>query len=161
MSELDLSKITKSGDILAIGSLERESGFDLLIHSWVGVNKPLEIIGSGSQEKILNELIKSLRLESLVYINSIPSDKLIAEKLRVAKGLIIPSLEKEDAFLLQEAIKNEVPILGTQLPQISKLIPREFLCEAGSVQELGALLEEMIPLLPQFNLQAIKQSLKT
>ena len=123
MSELDLSKITKSGDILAIGSLERESGFDLLIHSWVGVNKPLEIIGSGSQEKILNELIKSLRLESLVYINSIPSDKLIAEKLRVAKGLIIPSLEKEDAFLLQEAIKNEVPILGTQLPQISKLIP--------------------------------------
>jgi glycosyltransferase involved in cell wall biosynthesis len=102
-----------------------------------------------------------LELESLVYINSIPSDKLIAEKLRVAKGLIIPSLEKENASLLQEAIKNEVPILGTQLPEISKLIPREFLCEAGSVRELGALLEEMIPLLPQLNLQAIKQSLKT
>ena len=55
MSESDLSKISKSGDILAIGSLEKESGFDLLIHSWVGVNEPIEIIGSGSQEKILNE----------------------------------------------------------------------------------------------------------
>ena len=50
-------KSTRKGEIISVGPLENNSGFDLLIQSWVDINEKLEIIGKGSQEYMLKELI--------------------------------------------------------------------------------------------------------
>ena len=49
-------KSSKRGKIISVGPLEINSGFDLLIRSWINIDEKLEIIGKGSQESSLNKL---------------------------------------------------------------------------------------------------------
>jgi hypothetical protein len=58
-----------------------------------------------------------------------------------------------------EAINHEIPVLGSRVGIIPDLIPRECLSEPGNQKSLQILLEEMVPLLPQLNMEAIKAAL--
>ena len=71
-------KSTRKGEIISVGPLENNSGFDLLIQSWVDINEKLEIIGKGSQEYMLKELINSNGLENKIKIEIIDSSKKIS-----------------------------------------------------------------------------------
>ena len=64
-------KSTRKGEIISVGPLENNSGFDLLIQSWVDINEKLEIIGKGSQEYMLKELINSNGLDNKIKIEMI------------------------------------------------------------------------------------------
>ena len=52
----------------------------------------------------------------------------------------------------------EIPIIGTDLHEISKIIPREFLAKPEDLNSLQSVIEEMIPMLSQFDLSAIKRA---
>ena len=58
-----------------------------------------------------------------------------------------------------EAINHEIPVLGSSVGMIPDLIPAECLSEPGNQESLQALLEEMVPLLPQLNMEGIKAAL--
>ena len=55
-----------------------------------------------------------------------------------------------------EAINHNIPVLGSNVGIMPQIIPRDLLAEAGDQLSLTALLEEMIPLLPQLDVSAIK-----
>tara|TARA_X000000950_G_scaffold62318_1_gene76109 strand:- start:100 stop:612 length:513 start_codon:yes stop_codon:yes gene_type:complete len=151
-------KSSRRGKIISVGPLEINSGFDLLIQSWVNVNEKLEIIGKGSQESSLNELVKSYGLDKKIKIEKDVSVKKINERFQIAKCLIIPYLKEENLDLIRQALNYEIPIIGTDLNKISKIIPREFLAKPKDLNSLQSVIEEMIPMLSQFDLLAIKRA---
>lgn len=151
-------KSSRKGRIISVGPLENNSGFNLLIQSWTNVNEKLEIIGQGSQESKLNKLIKSNSLENKIKIVVDDSSEIINKKFQVTKCLIIPYLKNENLNLIHQALNYEIPIIGTNLNEISKIIPIEFLAESNNLDSLRSVIEEMIPLLPQLDLSAIKKS---
>tara|TARA_A100001011_G_scaffold72856_1_gene74732 strand:- start:727 stop:1218 length:492 start_codon:yes stop_codon:yes gene_type:complete len=151
-------KSSKNGKIISVGPLEINSGFDLLIQSWINIDEKLEIIGKGSQESSLNELIKSNGLDNKIKIERNDSVKKIYEKFQNAKCLIIPYLKEENVDLIRQALNYEIPIIGTDLHEISKIIPREFLATPKDLNSLQSVIEEIIPMLSQFDLSAIKRA---
>ena len=144
------------GEIISIGPLEDNSGFDLLIQSWVDINEKLEIIGKGSQEFMLKELINSNGLENKIKI--IDSSKKISNKFHDARCIIIPYLKDENLNLIHQALNYEIPIIGTNLNEISKIIPKEFLAKPKDINSLKSVIKEIIPLLSQLDLSAIKKA---
>ncbi|MFL2724201.1 MAG: glycosyltransferase [Gammaproteobacteria bacterium] len=158
MIEKQKFKSSRRGKIISVGPLEINSGFDLLIQSWVNVNEKLEIIGKGSQESSLNELVKSYGLDKKIKIEKDVSVKKINERFQIAKCLIIPYLKEENLDLIRQALNYEIPIIGTDLNKISKIIPREFLAKPKDLNSLQSVIEEMIPMLSQFDLLAIKRA---
>lgn len=149
---------SRKGEIISVGPLEDNSGFDLLIRSWVNINEKLEIVGKGSQESMLKELIKSNGLEDTIKIEVVDSSKIISNKFQDAKCLIIPYLKDENLNLIHQALNYEIPIIGTNLNEISKIIPKEFLAKPKDVNSLQLVIKEIIPLLSQFDLSAIKKA---
>ena len=149
---------SRKGEIISVGPLEDNSGFDLLIRSWVNINEKLEIIGKGSQEAILKELIKSNGLENKIQIEIVDSSEMIINKFQDAKCLIIPYLKDENLNLIHQALNYEIPIIGTDLNEISKVIPKEFLAKPKDENSLQSVIKEIIPLLSQFDLSAIKKA---
>ena len=151
-------KSTRKGEIISVGPLEDNSGFDLLIQSWVDINEKLEIIGKGSQESMLKELINSNGLENKINIEIIDSSKKISKKFHDARCIIIPYLEDENLNLIHQALNYEIPIIGTNLNEISKIIPKEFLAKPKDINSLQSVIKEIIPLLSQLDLSAIKKA---
>ena len=158
MIEKQKFKSSRRGKIISVGPLEINSGFDLLIQSWINVNEKLEIIGKGSQESSLNELVQSYGLDKKIKIERNDSVKKIYEKFQIAKCLIIPYLKEENLDLVHQALNYEIPIIGTDLHEISKIIPREFLAKPKDLNSLQSVIEEMIPMISQFDLSAIKRA---
>ena len=151
-------KSTRKGEIISVGPLEDNSGFDLLIQSWVDINEKLEIIGKGSQESMLKELINSNGLENKINIEIIDSSKKISTKFHDARCIIIPYLKDENLHLIHQALNYEIPIIGTNLNKISKIIPKEFLAKPKDINSLKSVIKEIIPLLSQLDLSAIKKA---
>ena len=149
---------SRKGEIISVGPLENNSGFDLLIRSWVNINEKLEIVGKGSQESMLKELIKSNSLENKIKIEVIDSSEIISNKFQDARCMIIPYLKEENLNLIHQALNYEIPIVGTNLNEISKIIPKEFLAKPKDVNSLESVIKEIIPLLSQLDLSAIKKA---
>ena len=158
MIEKQKFKSSRRGKIISVGPLEINSGFDLLIRSWINIDEKLEIIGKGSQEFSLNKLIKSYDLDKKIKIEGNDSVKKIYEKFQNAKCLIIPYIKEENLDLIRQALNYEIPIIGTDLHEISKIIPREVLAKPKDLNSLQSVIEEMIPMLSQFDLSAIKRA---
>ena len=150
---------SRKGEVISVGPLEDNSGFDFLIRSWININEKLEIIGKGSQESMLKELIKFNGLENKIKIEIDDSSEIISSKFQDARCIIIPYLKDENLHLIHQALNYEIPIIGTNLNEISKIIPREFLAKPKDVNSLQLVIKEIIPLLSQLDLSAIKKAI--
>ena len=150
---------TRDGPIIAVGRLEKVKGFDLLIKSWVNINQDLEIIGSGPEEKHLHQLISNFNLGKRISIVTDCNYDSLQEKYKNASGLIISSLREGGPRVLLEAINHEIPVLGTKVGMMEDLVINELLSEPNNQESLQMLLEEMIPMLPQLNMEAVKKAL--
>lgn len=150
---------TRDGPIIAVGRLEKVKGFDLLIKSWVNINQDLEIIGSGPEEKHLHQLISNFNLGKRISIVTDCNYNSLQEKYKNASGLIISSLREGGPRVLLEAINHEIPVLGSKVGMMEDLVIKELLSEPNNQESLQMLLEEMIPMLPQLNMEAVKKAL--
>ena len=149
----------RSGPIIAIGRLEKVKGFDQLIKSWINIDRHLEIIGPGPEEETLNQLIQDLNLGDRIQIITNFDYNSIESKYKTASGLIVSSHREGGPRVVLEAINHEIPVLGSRVGIIPNLIPNECLSEPGDQKSLQILLEEMVPLLPQINMEGIKAAL--
>ena len=150
---------SRTGPIIAIGRLEKVKGFNLLIQSWVNIKESLQIIGSGPEEKALKLIIDSLGLSDRIEIITNCSYSSIEEKYKVASGLIISSFREGGPRVLLEALNHEIPVIGTKVGILPQLISEEFLAEPHNLASLQALLEEIIPIIAQLDVTAIKESM--
>ena len=147
---------SRTGPIVAVGRLEKVKGFDLLINAWVNIKEELNIIGSGKEFLPLQELIEKLGLSDRIKILTDYSYESIENIYKNASGLIVSSLREGGPRTVLEAINHNIPVLGTNVGILPQIVPKDLLVEAGDQVGLTALLEEMIPLLPQLDVSAIK-----
>jgi glycosyltransferase involved in cell wall biosynthesis len=147
---------SRTGPVIAVGRLEKVKGFDLLINAWVNINEELNIIGSGKELLPLQELIEKLDLTDRIKILTDHSYESIEDIYKNASGLIVSSLREGGPRTILEAINHNIPVLGTNVGIMPQIIPKDLLVKAGDQVSLTALLEEMIPLLPQLDVSAIK-----
>ena len=147
---------SRTGPVVAVGRLEKVKGFDLLINAWVNIKEELNIVGSGKELMPLQELIAKLGLADRIKILTDHSYESIEDIYKNASGLIVSSLREGGPRTVLEAINHNIPVIGTNVGIMPQIIPRDLLAEAGNQVSLTALLEEMIPLLAQLDVSAIK-----
>lgn len=147
---------SRTGPVIAVGRLEKVKGFDLLINAWVNVKEELNIIGSGKELLPLQALIEKLGLSDRIKILTDHSYESIEDIYKNASGLIVSSLREGGPRTALEAINHHIPVLGTNVGILPQIIPKDLLAEADNQVSLTALMEEMIPLLPQLDVSAIK-----
>ena len=126
--------------ILAIGRLEPVKGFDLLIKSWVGIDKKLLIVGDGPEHTKLKQLISDNELnDKISIVNSVAKDKLI-DFYKKASLLIISSRREGGPRVALEALYLKIPVISTRVGHMEQILPGELLAEPDDLNSLKRLI---------------------
>ena len=105
--------------IIYIGRLVYYKGCDVLLEAFSKVSKArLTIVGDGPLRASLVKKAEDLQISSKVDFISFLDDSALAEKLAECDLLVLPSVEKSEAFgLVQiEAMAFGKPVINTDLP---------------------------------------------
>ena len=140
---------------VAVGRLEKVKGFDLLIKSWINIQTPLLIIGSGSEKEFLQNLIDSLNLSHVITIKDWVKREELYEIYSRAILLVISSRSEGGPRVALEALANDLPVLSTDVGHMNIILPKELLARANDLESLQHLLETYVENISQFNQSAI------
>jgi len=115
---------TNSINFLCVGQLAKHKGIDLLLSAFTNLlpnlNANLQIVGIGELEHQVRET--SLKHERIQYLGKLPNEEVL-KLMRKVNCLIIPSLVYENSpTVILEALRNNLPIIGSDLGGISELL---------------------------------------
>ena len=130
--------------VLAIGRLEPVKGFDLLIESWVNVNKKLLIVGDGPEHSKLNSLIDKHGLGDFITITPSVSKEGLIEYYQKASLLIVSSRREGGPRVALEALYLHIPVISTNVGHMSQILPQELLAEPDNLESLKSLIGNWI-----------------
>ena len=130
--------------VLAIGRLEPVKGFDLLIESWVNVNKKLLIVGDGPEYSKLNSLIDKHGLGDFITITPSVSKEGLIEYYQKASLLIVSSRREGGPRVALEALYLHIPVISTNVGHMSQILPQELLAEPDNLESLKNLIDNWI-----------------
>ena len=130
--------------VLAIGRLEPVKGFDLLIESWVNVNKKLLIVGDGPEHSKLNSLIDKHGLGNFITIRPSVSKEGLIEYYQKASLLIVSSRREGGPRVALEALYLHIPVISTNVGHMSQILPQELLAEPDNLESLKSLIDNWI-----------------
>ena len=130
--------------VLAIGRLEPVKGFDLLIESWVNVNKKLLIVGDGPEYSKLNSLIDKHGLGDFITITPSVSKEGLIEYYQKASLLIVSSRREGGPRVALEALYLHIPVISTNVGHMSQILPQELLAEPDNLESLKSLINNWI-----------------
>ena len=130
--------------VLAIGRLEPVKGFDLLIESWVNVNKKLLIVGDGPEHSKLNSLIDKHGLGDFITITPSVSKEDLIEYYQKASLLIVSSRREGGPRVALEALYLHIPVISTNVGHMSQILPQELLAEPDNLESLKNLIDNWI-----------------
>ena len=140
--ELEIDK--KSKVLLTIGNLEKVKGQEFLIKSLKRVSEELPsikcyVIGGGSLELELKELVKSLNLEkNVIFLGQLKHNQ-IGKWLNACDVFVMSSLNEGLPISMLEALGLGKPFVGTNVGGIPEVINSEeygILIEPGNENEL-------------------------
>ena len=113
--------------LIAVGRLEKEKGFDILIKS-VNVlinelklkNICLQIVGDGSQMNILKSMVEGYALNEAVHFLGFVQHDSLPEQMKKSDLLILPSVKTIDSIetqglVLQEAQAIGIPVIASNI----------------------------------------------
>ncbi len=126
--------------LVAVGRLDPIKGFDLLIRdlALLDIDFQLKIIGSGSEQGLLENLISTLGLERKVALMGYRED--IPQQLSDADLVLISSHSEGCPVVALEALFYGNLLLSTAVGNVPEILPRELLVEhggfAGKVMEI-------------------------
>lgn len=130
----DLSD-SSSNYAIAIGRLEEEKGFDLLLDAVAEVSAiKLKIVGDGSEKIELVEKVKKLGLESRIEFVGHADRPKLRELIQNSRYLILPSRYETFGNVLLEAISSGKPVVATKCGGSEEIVTPE----AGYLSELTA-----------------------
>lgn len=104
-----------SKNVIAIGRFQNQKGFDLLLSAWSKVRSKdagwkLTIIGSGSREKQLRNIIKKLNINHSVQL--LPSTNDVVSVYKQAAIYVMSSRYEGLPLVLIEAMSMGIPIIS-------------------------------------------------
>lgn len=117
----------RTNTILFVGSLIERKGVIYLIQAFSKViehfpNYKLILIGEGSQRAECEGLVKRLGLKENVSFTGAQSQASVAEAMRKAKILVLPSTEEGLGVVLLEALASGTPVVASNVGGISDVI---------------------------------------
>lgn len=114
-------------NLLAVGNLNTEKGFDLLLQAFeLAISaKPdlsLSLVGTGPEEASLKELARSLRIENRVdFLGTLPHDDL--PNLYRSAGILCLTSQREGCpNVVMEALACGTPVVATAVGGVPELI---------------------------------------
>lgn len=104
---------------IAIGRLEDQKGFDLLIESWKKVydihpNWKLDIFGEGSKKDVLQKMISENCLDQVITLKGITRN--VQQELLTSDFYVMSSRYEGLPMVLLESIANGLPIVSFDCP---------------------------------------------
>mgnify|MGYP004702923341 CR=1 FL=1 len=146
----EFNSLIKNNDFVYFGRLSKEKGLITLIKAMHKIPKfNLKIIGTGPQQELIRNYIKSNGIMNVKLLGYKSGNELIAE-VATSKYTIIPSEWFENnPMSLIESLSYGIPVIGANIGGIPELINNStgFLFESGSVENLVETLTKAI-LLP-------------
>ncbi|MCL6263663.1 glycosyltransferase family 4 protein [Craterilacuibacter sp. RT1T] len=137
-------KIKKEKLLLAIGRLEHEKGFDLLLEAWskISTRHPdwrLRIVGSGQEHTSLEKIRNELKIQESTEL--VPTTKNIAEHYNQATFFVVSSRFEGFGLVIIEALAFGIPVISFDCPFGPKEIIKEgkhgWLCSNGNTDHLS------------------------
>lgn len=150
------SHFKRSPIILYVGSLTENKGIHVLINAFkiISTNIPdykLQIVGDGYYVKELVKLVRELELEDRIEFTGAQPQTYVADMMRKASILVLPSLSEGLGVVLLEALASGTPVVGTNIGGIPDVITPEvgMLVPPGNPRALAQGLLELITKLPK------------
>ncbi|GEP50378.1 glycosyl transferase [Flavobacterium noncentrifugens] len=140
----DLPNLPKKNQIISLGRLCFQKGYDLLIDAWEIVDRErtgwtLEIFGNGEDHKALVQQIEAKKLSHSLHLN--PATDQINYKLSESQFYVMSSRFETFPMVLLEAMSNKLPTVSFDCPTgpASMLTPGEdgVLVQNGDVNALA------------------------
>jgi len=166
----DINAINQSKNVIAVGRLVNQKGFDHLLDGWSRISKKypdwtLKLIGSGPLENDIRMLIDQLDIKDSVQM--IPSTKSIHEYYKESTIYCLTSRFEGLPMVLIEALHFGLPIVAydcdTGPAEIVTDGENGFLCKTGNVSDfsnkLAALMGDEV-LRQKFSNSAFERSSK-
>ncbi len=114
-------------DLLFVGRLEERKGVNFLLDA-VALLKArcsdvrLKIVGNGPQKEALERQTAALSLEAVVTFAGTKDEAGVAEALRHADLLVVPSLSEGLPVVIMEALASGVPVVASAVDGIPELV---------------------------------------
>lgn len=134
-----------SNIVIAVGRLELQKGFDMLIKAWSLISNKnnkweLHIYGNGSQSDVLNKMIKDYNLDESIKI--FPPSKSIKDKIRKASIFVLSSRYEGLPMVMLESMSLGLPCVSFNCKTGPSDIIEEngkegILCTEGDIQQLA------------------------
>ncbi|WP_296176352.1 glycosyltransferase [Psychrobacter sp. UBA2769] len=113
----DKKDIKRKRQIISVGRLSVEKGFDRLLLIWEeflanNKNYILKIVGDGEEKENLIQLAKSLNIsDSIIFTGFLSNDETVKE-IRKSKIYVMTSLQEAFPMVLLESISQGIPIVA-------------------------------------------------
>ncbi|GAA4785383.1 glycosyltransferase family 4 protein [Olivibacter ginsenosidimutans] len=134
----------KKKQVLAIGALEKEKGFDLLIEAFSFVKKQaadwsLLLVGEGSEASFLQNMVAEKGLQS--FVEFLPNQKNLGSIFAQSSIYVLPSRREGFGMVILEAMSYGLPCISFDCPVGPASIIRHqengLLVQAGDVHQLA------------------------
>ncbi|MGK0254833.1 MAG: glycosyltransferase involved in cell wall biosynthesis [Mariniflexile sp.] len=148
--KLPTAKIKKKNDIIAVGRLTDQKGFDLLIKAWNIVGKQhtdwtLKIYGDGEDKLKLEKMIEEYEIKN---ISLQPFTKDIDQVYQQAKLFVLSSRYEGLGMVLIEALAHQLPCISFDCPAGPKTIIQHdyngLLVPTGDITKLAAAMDQLL-----------------
>lgn len=148
----------KGEGIVAIGRLEKEKGFDLLLDAISG-DQTLNILGDGSMRKALQKNVRSKGREGVVNFLGEGDRENVRNQINKASFLVLPSRFETFGNVLLEAMACGKPVVATRCGGTEEIVTSEtgILCEP-STAGLKEGIEALVSNLEDFDASVIRAS---
>lgn len=138
--------------LVCVGRLCEQKGQLLLLEACrnlkeKGLEFELVLAGDGEMRPEVERAIKAYGLDANVKITGWISSKQVRDEILASQAMVLPSFAEGLPVVIMEAMALKRPVISTYIAGIPELvIPGEngWLVPAGSVQELSAVIEEVL-----------------
>jgi glycosyltransferase involved in cell wall biosynthesis len=132
--------------ISAIGRLESVKNFPMLIEAISELPVELVIVGDGSKRDELEEMVKMLNISSKVHFLGFRED--VNDILYHSRLSVISSDREGFSYVMAEALLLEKPIISTDVGDMKKILPKEYVVPVGDV---GAMKNSILKFLNNYD----------
>lgn len=140
----------KANNVLAVGPLAKESGFDTLLKTWARLAPAhktwhLTIVGDGTQKAALQKFITKNDLQASTEI--IPAKSDVYSLLRNADIFAYPALNPSVADILLDAMASKLPCVACESEAVTSLVTNGvngIIVNAGEEEPFTVALDDMM-----------------